>query len=149
MAIIISDSEVVIQVTDLHKRFGQVRALDGLDLEVAPGIFGLIGPNGSGKTTLLRTLLGLICPDQGTASVLGHDIHKESLSIRKRIGVLHERPKYPGDMTAERYLTRVGKLYGTWREPDELLSFVGLSDASSRKIGNLSAGMHQRLVIAQ
>ncbi len=144
-----SDSESVIQITDLHKRFDRVRALDGFDLEVAPGIFGLIGPNGSGKTTLLRTLLGLISPDQGTASVLGHDIHKESLSFRKRIGVLHERPKYPRSMTAEKYLTRVGKLYDTWRKPDELLSMVGLSDAGSRKIGNLSAGMHQRLGIAQ
>lgn len=144
-----SDSESVIQVTDLHKRFDRVRALDGFDLEVAPGIFGLIGPNGSGKTTLLRTLLGLISPDQGSASVLGHDIRKESLGIRKRIGVLHERPKYPRSMTAKRYLTIVGKQYDTMREPDELLSLVGLSDAGSRKIGNLSAGMHQRLGIAQ
>jgi ABC-2 type transport system ATP-binding protein len=144
-----SDSSTIIQVTDLHKRFGQVRALDGFDLEVVPGIFGLIGPNGAGKTTLLRTLLGLIRPDQGTASVLGHDSCKDSLNIRKRVGVLHERPKFPTSMTAERYLTRVGKLYGSSRKPTELLSFVGLSNASNRKVGNLSAGMHQRLGIAQ
>ena len=139
----------VIQVGDLHKRFGQVRALDGFNLEVAPGIFGLIGPNGSGKTTLLRTFLGLIGPDQGTASILGLDIRKESLGIRKRVGVLHERPAYPKSMTVRRYLTRVGKLYATFREPDELLASVGLSDMNDRNIGTLSAGLRQRLGIAQ
>lgn len=142
-------SESLIQVRNLHKQFGQVRALNGLDLEVGSGIFGLIGPNGSGKTTLVRALLGLIHPDQGEASVLGRSIWTESLHIRKRIGVLHERPKYPPRMTAERYLTNVSKLYDTGRDSAELLSLVGLSDASARKIGNLSAGMHQRLGIAQ
>lgn len=144
-----SSGQSLIQVQDLHKRFGAVQALDGLNLSVDSGIFGLIGPNGSGKTTLVRSLLGLIHPDQGKALVLGRSIWTESLEIRKRVGVLHERPRYPLRMTAERYLTTASRLYEKSRDSEELLSLVGLSDASTRKIGALSAGMHQRLGIAQ
>jgi len=129
--------------------FKHTRALDGVDLDVGQGVFGIIGPNGAGKTTLLRILLGLLHPDTGTARVLGFDSTKQSLEIRKRVGVLHERPCYPTAMTPLRYLEYIRNLYGSSQHPKHLLSLVGLSDVSERRIAHLSAGMYQRLGIAQ
>jgi len=140
---------LVVSVANMTKSFRDVRALNGLDLKVKSGIFGLIGPNGAGKTTLLRILLGLIRPDKGEGRVLGLDIREDSLRIRSTVGMLHERPSYPKAMAVADYLERVGRLYRTARSPKEVLDMVGLSYASSRTIGNLSAGMHQRLGIAQ
>ncbi len=141
--------EFVVSVTDLVKDFREVRALDNVNLDVDSGIFGLIGPNGAGKTTLLRILLGLIRPDVGGGKVLGLDIRKNSLEMRRRIGVLHERPSYPKSMTVVDYLDKVAKLYGSNKSVEALLTMVDLAYAKNRKIGNLSAGMHQRLGIAQ
>jgi ABC-2 type transport system ATP-binding protein len=139
----------ILSVSDLTKRFGDIVALDRLTLSMRHGIFGLIGPNGAGKTTLLRVLLGLIKADGGEAKVLGLDINDESFDIRRRVGVLHEHPIYPPSLTAGRYLERVSRLYDAGRDPSELLELVGLLDAKQRKIGNLSAGMRQRLGVAQ
>jgi ABC-2 type transport system ATP-binding protein len=141
--------ELLVDATDLVKEFDGVRALDGLGLQIKRGIFGLIGPNGAGKTTFLRVILGLIRPDSGYATVMGFDTQKQSLEIRRKVGVLHEKPVFPGAMTCIKYLRRVSGLYDHARSPDELLSAVGLISASTRKIRHLSAGMYQRLGIAQ
>ncbi len=139
----------MISVHELHKRFGDTKALDGMSLDMRKGILGLIGPNGAGKTTLIRILLGLIRPDDGGAAVLGFDVRKDSLRIRQKIGILHEAPSYPSTLKVAYYLHRVAKLYDRQRSCDELLELVGLTNAKDKKIRNLSAGMKQRLGIAQ
>ena len=126
-----------------------VRALDGLSLNVERGIFGLIGPNGAGKTTLIRILVGLLRPDAGKGQVFGFDIKSDSVSIRRRIGILHEKPAFPGNMEVQNYLKKVAMIYNSTKTSEEMLSIVSLSDAEHRKIGDLSAGMLQRLGIAQ
>jgi len=133
----------------LVKDFEDTRALNNFTIDIGSGIFGLIGPNGAGKTTFLRILLGLIQPDSGTAKVFGLRIDKDSLQIRERLGILHERPIYPKGMTPLSFLNRVRDIYGKGVEPRSLLKLVGLATASKRKIGSLSAGMTQRLGIAQ
>jgi len=141
--------EDIILIRGLSKSFGLLDVLQSLHLEIPRGIFGLIGPNGAGKTTLFRILLNLIKPDSGNATILGYHIENDSLAIRRRIGVLHERPAYPSFLTPAEYLGQMGRLFKDHKEPEELLDMVGLLYAKDRKIGNLSAGMHQRLGIAQ
>ncbi len=141
--------DTIIEIQSLSKSFGEVSALNEVDLAIPSGIFGLIGPNGAGKTTLFRVLLNLIQPDSGTAQIFGHDIVKDTIEIRKQIGVLHEHPTYPSFLSPLEYLSRMSKLYEIQRDPEELLEFVSLLPAKDRQIGNLSAGMYQRLGIAQ
>lgn len=141
--------ESVVSVLGISKRFGSITALDGLNLEIERGVFGLIGPNGAGKTTLIHVLLGLTKPDAGKGEVLGIDIAQGSEDIRKRTGVLHEKPSYPKTMTVEGYLDKVAKIYNSAESPRSILQKVGLSDTVSRHIGKLSAGMLQRVGIAQ
>jgi ABC-type multidrug transport system ATPase subunit len=138
----------LISIKNLKKTFHDVIALDDMCLEIPSGIFGLIGPNGAGKTTLLRVLLGLAKPDNGSATVFGCDVGEYN-EYFKKIGVLHEKPYFPQHMTPLRYLRRVGKLYPRQIPAEELLEIVDLSNAANRNIGKLSAGMHQRLGIAQ
>jgi ABC-2 type transport system ATP-binding protein len=139
----------IIEVSGLKKTFRRVQALDGVDLSVEPSIFGLIGPNGAGKTTLLRVLLGLSRADSGNARVLGLDVNTQSIEIRRRIGVLHEKPLFMSAITTLEYIQGVRRIYRSNRDPMDLLTIVGLDDAYDRKIGELSAGMNQRLGIAQ
>jgi ABC-type multidrug transport system ATPase subunit len=149
LAMVVMEGSNVISVSNVIKNFSEVRALDGLSLEMKPGIFGLIGPNGAGKTTLVRILLGLARPDGGSVAVFGFPVQHKISSIKNKIGVLHENPYYYPSMTANRYLEMVGKMYPTCKKPDVVLSLLGLSKAANRKIGTYSAGMHQRLGIAQ
>lgn len=139
----------VISINDITKSFGNVKALDGLSLDMEPGILGLIGPNGAGKTTLLRVLLGLIRVDSGSAKIFGSNTSSGSKDFLGRIGVLHENPYFPPLMTPHQYLTDVGFLYPQRIRTDEMLEKVGLSEAADRKIRNLSAGMKRRLGLAQ
>jgi ABC-type multidrug transport system ATPase subunit len=144
-----TSEKAAIQTAELSKRFGRIQALEKLDLSVKAGIFGLIGPNGAGKTTLLRILLGLSRQDSGRATVLGLDTRNQSIEIRRRVGVLHEKPSFVPFMTCVEYLKGVAGIYGADTDPRDLLSTVGLDDAYDRPIGELSAGMNQRLGIAQ
>ena len=139
----------MVKASDIEKRFGRIQALAGLDISVPPGIFGLIGPNGSGKTTLLRILLGLIKADSGEAEVLGFSCRDESLDIRRRVGVLHEKPSFFPTMNVLDYLQKVRGIYRGSQDPSDLLALVGLDYAKEREIGKLSAGMYQRLGLAQ
>lgn len=141
--------EEVWSVSNLTKEFGEITALDRFNLSVNHGIFGLVGPNGAGKTTLLRILIGLIEPDEGRAQVLGMDACQDSLKIRQRVGVLHENPLYPASLKVSGFLERVSRLFRTSRSTHEVLEMVGLHDAKNRRIGELSAGMRQRLGVAQ
>jgi ABC-2 type transport system ATP-binding protein len=142
-------TDPVISLTGITKSFGSIRALDGVSLMVNRGVFGIIGPNGAGKTTLLKIMLGLVRPDSGRGEILGYDMQQDSLRIRQRVGVLHERPAYPNRMTVGAYLTRVERLYKKNGNVERALTMVDLLGARNRRIGALSAGMLQRLGIAQ
>ncbi len=144
--------EDVIECRGLVKRFGRVVALDGLTLEVPrKRIFGLIGPNGAGKTTTIRICLGLLRPDAGEAFLFGEDPWNNP-RVRLRVGVLHERMALPEHVRAAELLEHVARIYGLSSPEEaaaEALELVGLKEAADRKVGGLSAGMRQRLCIAQ
>lgn len=149
----LGDSVNQLIVTDgLGKSFGNVHALRGLDLEVREGISGFIGPNGAGKTTTINIILGLVKPDQGEAHAFGLDCWKQSFEVRKRLGVLHEKAEFPNYFTGARYLTHIAHLYDV-ASPKEtvkkLLQEAGIADAADRTIKTYSAGMTQRLGLAQ
>ena len=144
--------EKAIECIELVKRFKDVVALNGLTLEVPRGrIFGLIGPNGAGKTTTIRICLGLLKPDSGEARLLGEDPWNNP-DVKARVGVLHEQMELPRHIRALELLEHVARIYGVpeaSKRAREVLELVGLADAANRKIGALSAGMKQRLCIAQ
>ncbi len=142
-------TEYIIQIRDICKSFADIVALDKMTLNVRPGVFGLIGPNGAGKTTLIRILVGLARPTSGEAYVFDLDVVHDSYKIRERIGVLHERATFPKAMRVREYLDKVCRIYDRGRISKDLLEMVGLTYAAERLIGKLSAGMHQRLGLAQ
>ncbi|WP_135663378.1 ABC transporter ATP-binding protein [Halorhabdus rudnickae] len=139
-----------IQIDDLTKDFGDVRALDGLDLTVESGaVYGFLGPNGAGKSTTINLLLGFLDPSAGSASVLGHDIVSESRAIRRRIGVLPEAFSPYERLTAREHVSYAADLKDVTVDPDALLDRVGLEEAAwDRTAGEFSTGMEQRLALA-
>ncbi|MDH4334952.1 MAG: ABC transporter ATP-binding protein [Chloroflexota bacterium] len=139
----------------LTKRYGDVLALDGLDLEVPAGsIFGFLGPNGAGKTTTIRLLASLARATSGDGSITGVPVGDGTPNRSGLIGYLDQDPRFHGWMTARDLLDLVGRLYGMTDAErrsriTEVLELVGLSDASRRTIGGYSGGMRQRLGLAQ
>jgi ABC-2 type transport system ATP-binding protein len=143
-----------VHVENLTKKYGAVRALDGLDLDVAAGtVYGFLGPNGAGKTTTLRILTGLARPNSGKAQVAGVDVLREVQALPPHIGHLPEEPAFYSWMTPLEFLDYLGRLYGlsaTGRRSRsrELLALVRMEDVSKRRIGGFSRGMRQRLGVA-
>src|SRR5215208_6900255 len=110
-------NEPAIQVSGLVKSYGDVRALDGVDLEAAPGtVFGLLGPNGAGKTTTVRVLTTLLKPDEGSARVAGLDVVKDAHALRERIGLAGQYAAIDDNLTGIENLVMVGRLYGKKRK---------------------------------
>lgn len=142
----------VIETFDLVKNYGGVEALRGLNMKVGKGVFGLVGPNAAGKSTTLKVLLGLVRATSGEARVFGLDAWKDSFEIKRRVGVLHEKPRFPDWVAALNYVEYLARLKGV-REArnaaSEGLKSFGLANACDRKIGTYSAGMMQRLGLAQ
>lgn len=144
----------MIRAKDVFKRYGNIAALNGVDLEVPRGsLYSLLGPNGAGKSTLIRILVGLIKQDRGYIEILGLDPHSRHSEVMSRVGYVPELPSFPDFMSGEEYLRLTADLYGLGRDSrtriSEVLSLVGLERASGRKIGTYSKGMIQRLAIAQ
>src|SRR4051812_40967702 len=143
-----------ISVSGLHKSFGDVRALDGVDFEVAPGtVFGLLGPNGAGKTTAVRILATLLKPDAGTARVTGLDVVAQAAELRERIGLAGQYAAIDENLTGLENLVMVGRLYGMPRAQakargTELLDRFELSEAARRPAKTYSGGMRRRLDLA-
>jgi ABC-2 type transport system ATP-binding protein len=139
----------------LTKRYpGGVTALDGLTLELEPGIIGLVGANGAGKSTLLRILLGLLDSTSGGATVLGHDIRTEGTTLRRYVGYMPESDCLPPDVTATDFVGQMGRLSGLPKaaareRAAEVLRHVGLYEERYRPIGGYSTGMKQRVKLAQ
>jgi len=147
-------SEPAISVEGLVKSFGEVRALDGVDLEAAPGaVLGLLGPNGAGKTTAVRVLTTLLAPDGGTARVAGLDVVADARALRERIGLAGQYAAVDENLTGLENLTMVGRLYGMGRgtakaRGRELLERFDLVDAVGRPARTYSGGMRRRLDLA-
>ena len=143
-----------VETAGLVRCFGELRAVDGLDLSVPPGtFFGFLGPNGAGKSTTLKILTGLLEPTAGTARILGFDVVAEPREAKRRIGVVPEELMLFDRLAATEYLELVGRLYGMERSEiarrsEELLEVLGLADAGSRLIVDYSHGMQKKLSLA-
>ena len=135
----------------LTKKFGEFTADNAISLKVKKGeIFGILGPNGAGKTTLISMLTTLIKPTSGHASVLGYDVIKDALEVRKSIGVITEKVTMYPPLTAEENLMFFGRLYGINRKELEERITVGLEEFAlskfrKRPVGTFSLGMKRRL----
>jgi ABC-2 type transport system ATP-binding protein len=138
----------------LVKRYGEVRALDGLDLEIPEGsVLGLLGPNGAGKTTCVRVLTTLLQPDAGRAMVAGIDVLREPQRVREKIGVSGQNAAVDENLTGYENLDMIGRLYHLGRGPAkararELLAQFRLEDAGDRTVKTYSGGMRRRLDLA-
>ncbi|USZ72632.1 ABC transporter ATP-binding protein [Natronosalvus halobius] len=140
---------VAIQINSLTRQFGDVTAVNELDLEVRRGeVYGFLGPNGAGKSTTINMLLGFTPPTSGTATVLGHDIVDDSLAIRQATGVLPEDFGMYDRLTARKHVQFAIDTKGAADDPDALLQRVGLQEAADRKAGGFSTGMKQRVALA-
>jgi ABC-2 type transport system ATP-binding protein len=148
---LVGGASAALAVEGLHKRYGRVEALGGVDLQVEPGeLVGLLGPNGAGKSTLVKIACGLVGADGGTARILG--VPAGSAAARSSLGYLAELFRFPGWMSADELLRlhqRLASSEGGAAERAELLELVGLGDAGHRRIEGMSKGMQQRLGLAQ
>jgi ABC-2 type transport system ATP-binding protein len=149
-----TNTPLAIEATGLVKTFGDVRAVDGVDLAVRGGsVYGVLGPNGAGKTTTIRMLATLLTPDAGSASVLGHDIVKEADAVRGLVSLTGQLASVDEDLTGRENLILLGRLLGLRRADGkaraaELLDAFGLADAGGRLVKHYSGGMRRRLDIA-
>jgi ABC-2 type transport system ATP-binding protein len=145
----------LIEARALTKRYGEhVLALDGLTLDVEPGIIGLVGANGAGKSTFLKILLGLLDPTSGSAAVMGLDVTRQGPEIRQFVGYLPEHDSLPPDVSATDFVTHMGRMAGlpasaSRERTAEVLRHVGLYEERYRPIGGYSTGMKQRVKLAQ
>ncbi|MCB9463599.1 MAG: ABC transporter ATP-binding protein [Candidatus Eisenbacteria bacterium] len=139
---------MLISVQGLVKRYGELEALRGIDLELeAGGIVGILGPNGAGKTTLVETLEGLRSPTSGRVTVLGRDPASDAPALRERIGVQLQATHLPSDLTTYETLRLFRSFYEAGLQPDEVLSLVDLESKSKARVGTLSGGQKQRLAV--
>lgn len=141
-----------IEVIDLYKSYGKVRALNGLSFTIRPGeIYGLLGPNGAGKTTTLKILVGLLKPDEGTARIFGVDVVKDRSEALKLVGYIPENPVCFQNLTVREFLEFIGALRGLDREEVEegikkYLSLFELEEKKDSLISSLSRGMVQKVL---
>jgi ABC-2 type transport system ATP-binding protein len=145
----------LISVRDLsHVYPGGVKALQGLTLDLEPGIIGFVGANGAGKSTFIKILLGLLTPTSGDVRVFDLDARAQSLQIRQLVGYMPEHDCLPPDMTATDFVSHMGRLSGLPKaaareRTAEMLRHVGLYEERYRHIGGYSTGMKQRVKLAQ
>jgi ABC-2 type transport system ATP-binding protein len=143
-----------IVVKDLKRSFGDVHAVQGVDIEVEEGeIYGFLGPNGAGKTTTVRMLVTLLLPTGGSATVAGYDVVSEASAVRRTIGVALQEAALDPLMTGRELIRLQATLHAIpkaegHRRADALLERVGLEDAAERRVGTYSGGMQRRLDLA-
>lgn len=144
-----------VEARSLSKSYGNMPAVDSIDLSVEPGkIFGFLGPNGAGKTTTIKLLTTLIPPTSGRVSILGIDASRDPLGIRKRIGVVLQQPSYEPNLTVEKSLEKYGMMWDvdprTRRErTEELLGAFDLKDIRRKKNDDISIGQRRRVQVAR
>ena len=142
-----------IEVKNIHKSFGDLKAVNGVSFEVEQGeIFSLLGPNGAGKTTTISMLSCLLRPDEGDALVMGHSIKDDQMGVKAVLGVVPQEIALYEDMSARENLTFWGKMYGLRGAPlktrvDEVLEVIGLTDRAKEYIKKYSGGMKRRVNI--
>jgi ABC-2 type transport system ATP-binding protein len=148
-----SDDSIIVE--DLTKVFGDVRAVDGISFRVGAGeVFGFLGPNGAGKTTTIRVMTGLAIPTSGTVRVDGHDVVRDHVQAKMRLGVVSQDVNLDQDLTVRENLLIHGMLFRMglgqlYRRLDEMLQFVGLTKEAGRAVRNLSGGMKRRVQMAR
>ncbi len=146
--------EYAVQTRGIGRNFGEVKAVDAIDLNISKGeIYGFLGPNGAGKTTLVRMLITLLLPSTGSATVAGRDVVSEANDVRLRIGAALQDAALDLKQTGRELLRLQGRLYGLKRREldtrlDELAGLVDIGDALDRFIGTYSGGMKRRLDLA-
>ena len=142
-----------IEVLDLHKSFGETKAVQGVDFTVQQGeIFSLLGPNGAGKTTTISMLSCLLRPDGGDARVMGYSIRGEQMGVKSVLGVVPQEIALYEDLTARENLTFWGKMYNLRGSAlkarvEEVLEVIGLQDRAKERVGKYSGGMKRRVNI--
>ena len=147
-------SELVIKATNLGRSFGDLKAVQGLDLEVEKGsIYGFLGPNGCGKTTAIRLLMGLLKPTTGEIEVLGFKLPKDAEKLRRHIGYMTQKFSLYDDLTVKENLQFMAKIYGLSgkaqnKRISELLSIYGLDQKQNQLAGSMSGGQRQRLALS-
>jgi Cu-processing system ATP-binding protein len=137
----------MIEIKNLHKKFGKLTVLDGLDLEINKGgIFAVLGPNGSGKTTLIKCLLGMVIPNKGEILFQGQNILKE-WKYRNNINYLPQIANFPANLSVIELFNMVKNLRPKQANEQELISLFGLNSFLNKKLGNLSGGTKQKVNI--
>jgi len=138
-----------LRVVGLRKRYGDVVAVDGLDLTVASGeCFGLLGPNGAGKTTTIEICEGLTTPDEGVVEVLGQRWDRDERALRERLGIQLQETKLAEKLTVEETVRLFRSFYPRGRSVDEVIDLVQLGEKRGARVGKLSGGQKQRLALA-
>src|SRR3989440_12491842 len=146
--------EMAIQTQKLTRGFGNLTAVDGVDLQVTAGqFFGFLGPNGAGKSTPIKILTGLLAPTSGNIELLGVDFAAKPVLVKRQIGVVPEGMGLFERLTGSEYLKFVGRMYGldratTQRRSEELLDFMQLADRPKTMIADYSHGMQKKLALA-
>jgi ABC-2 type transport system ATP-binding protein len=146
-------NHIAIQVTNLHKSFGELEAVQGVNFSVQQGeIFSLLGPNGAGKTTTLSMLATLLRPDDGDAWVMGHSIRRDPMAVKSVLGVVPQEIALYEDLSARENLTFWGKMYGLRgaglrQRVNEVLDIIGLRDRANGRVAQFSGGMKRRVNI--
>ena len=146
--------ELSVETIGLARSFGDVKAVDGIDLQIPKGeVYGFLGPNGAGKTTFVRILITLLMPSAGSATVAGFDVRTQPNDIRLRIGAALQDAALDPKQTGRELLRLQGRLYGLSRRDvdirlDELATLIDIGDAIDRFIGTYSGGMKRRMDLA-
>lgn len=149
-----TDVNLVIQAKQLSRHFGELKAIDKLDLNIDKNrIYGFLGPNGCGKTTAIRMLTGLLKPTSGQIEVLGLSLPKDAEKLRLRMGYMTQKFSLYNDLTVKENLQFIAKIYGISGSSqksriDELLSIYGLNQKQQQLAGSMSGGQRQRLALA-
>ena len=138
-----------IQVEGLVKSYGDLKAVDGVDLRVETGeVLALLGPNGAGKTTTVEILEGHRTPDEGTVTVLGLDPSKGGRTFRERIGIVLQEGSVESEFSVRELLSFYGSMYPRRAAPQELIELVGLNEKADSRVKTLSGGQKRRLELA-
>lgn len=143
--------EIAIETTNLKKYFGDIHAVDGIDLQIQKGsLYGFLGPNGAGKTTTISMLSTILPPTSGTAKILGYDIHKDAKKIRQIIGVCPQEIVLYERLTARENINLIAKMHGMNKteynkKTDELLDRMGLLERADSLVKTYSGGMKRRV----
>jgi ABC-2 type transport system ATP-binding protein len=147
-------TDVAIRTEKLTRRFGNLLAVDGIDLQVTAGqFFGFLGPNGAGKSTTIKMLTGLLAPSAGRVELLGMDFATHPVEVKRQIGVVPEGMGLFERLTGADFLRFVGRMYGldqttTEHRSEELLEFMQLADRPKTMIADYSHGMQKKLALA-